>query len=63
MTRLDLDTINEFDFDEAQPDGRKIRKNREENQLPEDVIKAEELANLEDELADAYLKAMTTEAD
>lgn len=63
MTRLDLDTINEFDFDEAQPDGRKIRKNREENQLPEDVIKAEELANLEDELADAYLKAMATEAD
>jgi len=63
MTRLDLDTINEFDFDEAQPVGRKIRKNREENQLPEDVIKAEELANVEDELADAYLKAMTTEAD
>jgi len=31
MTRLDLDTINEFDFDEAQPDGRKIRKNRDED--------------------------------
>jgi hypothetical protein len=63
MTRLDLDTINEFDFDEAQPDGRKIRKKRDEDQIPEDVIKAEELANVEDELADAYLKAMTTEAD
>jgi hypothetical protein len=29
MTRLDLDTINEFDFDEAQPDGRKVRKHQD----------------------------------
>ena len=63
ITKLDLETITEFDFDEAQPNGSKIKKKNDDEGETEEHQNIEEIAKVEDELADAYYKAMTTEAD
>jgi hypothetical protein len=62
MTRLDLDTINEFDFNEYQPEDGKSNV-VEDNEAIQTHKRSENVANEEDDVADAYYKAMSNEAD
>lgn len=55
MTKLDLETIKEFDFEEIQ-DERARNLNKVEVKT-EEQKKKEALSKVDDELADAYMKA------
>lgn len=60
ITKLDLETINEFDFEEEQ---RKVKGTDISDMLDEPTRnqREEEAEQVVDEYADAYLKAMTLE--